>query len=300
MTLNIQEANINELIEDVYNFFKPEVEGKGMQILLKHTLPKKEAVIKTDGEKLYAILINLVKNAVKYSIKGLIEFGYDRKGETIEFYVKDTGIGIPIDRQEAIFERFIQADIADKMARQGAGLGLSISRAYIEMLGGKIWVESVEGIGSTFYFTIPYKNEKMELDIDVNPMSIAVEDTPIRKLKILIADDDEMSEMLISIDVKQFSSEILSVKTGKDAVLACFDNPDIDLVLMDILMPEMNGYEATRQIRKFNKDIVIIAQTAYALEGEKGKALAAGCNDYIAKPIKTAELKQMIINYFKK
>ena len=105
---------------------------------------------------MYAILTNLVKNAIKYTENGTIEFGCFKKGDFLEFYVKDTGIGIPKDRQEAIFERFIQADIADKMARQGAGLGLSISKAYVEMLGGKIWVESEEGIGSTFYFTLPY------------------------------------------------------------------------------------------------------------------------------------------------
>jgi signal transduction histidine kinase len=125
-------------------------------------LPAKEAFIKTDREKLYAILTNLVKNAIKYTNKGSIEFGYFKKVEMIEFYFKDTGIGIPKDRQEAIFERFIQADIADKQARQGAGLGLSITKAYIEMLGGKIWVESQDGIGSTFYFTLPYNAEPMK------------------------------------------------------------------------------------------------------------------------------------------
>ena len=124
-------------------------------------LPAAEAIIKTDSEKLYAILTNLVKNAIKYSDEGSIDFGYvlktDRLPFELEFYVKDTGIGIPKERKDAIFERFIQADITDEMARQGAGLGLSISKAYVEMLGGKIWVDSEEGSGSTFHFTLPYK-----------------------------------------------------------------------------------------------------------------------------------------------
>lgn len=304
MTENIQESNINEQIEYIYTFFKPEVEGKGIQFSFKNSLPFKEAILKTDREKVYAILTNLIKNAIKYSEKGSIEFGYilkkDNEPVEVEFYVKDTGIGIPVNRQKAIFERFIQADIADKMARQGAGLGLSISKAYIEMLGGKIWVESEVGIGSIFYFTLPYKSIKMEEKNAENEVLTPVEVTPVKKLKILIAEDDEPSERLISLAVHKFGREIISVKTGTKSVAACLNNPDIDLVLMDILMPEMDGYEATRQIRKFNKDVIIIAQTAYALEGDKEKAIAAGCNGYITKPIKSEELKQMMIKYLKK
>jgi signal transduction histidine kinase len=167
MKVNWQESNINEQIEYIYTFFKPEVEGKGMQISFRNSLPSKESVISTDREKLYAILKNLVKNAIKYSKIGSIEFGYSLRRAhdnlsislELEFFVKDTGIGIPKDRQDAIFERFIQADITDKNAYQGAGLGLSISKAYVEMLGGKIWVESEPEVGSCFYFTLPYKIE---------------------------------------------------------------------------------------------------------------------------------------------
>ena len=118
-------------------------------------MPAKEAIIKTDSEKIIAILTNLVKNAIKYSEKGSIEFGYNIKGNCFEFFVKDTGIGIAKDRQAAIFDRFVQADIADKQALQGADLGLAITKAYVEVLGGKLWVESEKGQGSIFYFTIP-------------------------------------------------------------------------------------------------------------------------------------------------
>jgi PAS domain S-box-containing protein len=162
MEVDINDTNINEKLEFIYNFFKPQVEEKGLQLLFKNTLPTKEATIRTDKEKVYSILTNLVKNAIIYSKEGAIDFGYIKKGETLEFYVKDSGLGIPKDRQSAIFERFIQADMTGKMARQGAGLGLSISKAYVEMLGGKIWVESEVGIGSTFYFTLPYNAEPEE------------------------------------------------------------------------------------------------------------------------------------------
>jgi len=156
--LDLEESNVNEQLEFIYSFFKPEVEAKGMTLAYHPTLPDEEAHVNTDREKLFAILTNLVKNAIKYSNKGPIVFGYLKKNGFLEFYVKDTGIGIPKNRQSAIFERFVQADIADKMARQGAGLGLAIAKAYVEMLGGKIWVESEEGRGSKFYFTIPYRN----------------------------------------------------------------------------------------------------------------------------------------------
>jgi len=300
MIVNNADANINEKIEFIYIFFKPQVEEKGMQFFFKNTLPTKEATIRTDSEKVYSILTNLVKNAIKYSKEGTIEFGYIKKDETLEFYVKDTGIGIPKDRQSAIFERFIQADIPDKMVRQGAGLGLSISKAYVEMLGGKIWVESEEGIGSTFYFTLPYNAEPDAEPEEKNVVPAQDEKNQIKDLKILIAEDDETSEMLISITVKKFSKEVIEARTGNEAVEVCRNNPDTDLILMDIQMPIMNGYEATRQIRQFNKDVVIIAQTAFGLSGDREKAIEAGCNDYIAKPINKDELLSLIQKYFKK
>jgi hypothetical protein len=315
MKLDISESNVNEQIEYIYTFFKPEVEAKEMKLSFRNSLTAKEAFIKTDREKLYAILTNLVKNAIKYTNEGSIEFGYERVVETrhalslprqtyLQFFVKDTGIGIPKDRQEAIFHRFIQADITDKMARQGAGLGLSISKAYVEMLGGQIWVESDpdsyrEGIGSTFYFTLPYNAELVKETID-GQTEPSGKTKMVRKLKILIAEDDEVSEMLIDSFIKMFGKEILKAKTGIEAVNVCRENPDLDLILMDIRMPEMGGYEATKQIRKFNESVVILAQTAFGLSGDREKAIEAGCNDYIAKPIKKDELLSLIQKYFKK
>jgi signal transduction histidine kinase len=298
MEFDIVETNINEQIEYIFTFFKPEAEAKGIKLYYTNPLPSREAIIKTDREKVYAILTNLVKNAIKYSHEGSIEFGYKNKGEVFEFYVKDTGIGIPKDRQEAIFERFIQADIFDKMAKQGAGLGLSISKAYVEMLGGKIWVESQEGKGSTFYFTLPYNAEPVKEIID-RKLEPSKKNDSIRKLKILVAEDDKVSEMLIDSFVKLFCKEILKARTGVEAVEACHANPDIDLILMDIRMPKLGGYEATQQIREFNKEVVIIAQTAHGLTGDREKAIESGCNDYISKPINKDELILLIQKYFK-
>ena len=299
MKLEIQDSNVNEQIQDIYTFFKPEVEAKGMILSFHTPLPTIEAILKTDREKVYAILTNLVKNAIKYSNTGIIEIGYNKRDSDLEFYVKDTGIGIPNDRHGAIFERFIQADIPGEWAQQGAGLGLSITKAYVEMLGGKIRVASQVGVGSTFYFTLPYNAVPINEPV-VQQIVPSENNDLIRKLKILIAEDDKVSEMLIDKTLKTFGKEIIKARTGVEAIEACKKNPDIDLVMMDIRMPDMGGYDATRQIRKFNKEVVIIAQTAHGLYGDREKAIEAGCNDYIAKPINKAELLLLIQKYFGK
>jgi PAS domain S-box-containing protein len=293
----VSETKLNEQTEFLYSFFKPEVDRKGIRLILHNGLPDKEAIVNTDREKLYAVLTNLIKNAIKFTAKGSIEFGYIRKRNVLEFYVKDTGFGIPRDRQQAIFERFIQADIADTMALQGAGLGLSISTAYVEMLGGEIRVESEEGKGAAFYFTIPYIPDSEPKALNNTNMQNE-EHRPMKKLKILIVEDDETSEMLISIAVRSISNEILKVCSADDAIKTCLANPDIDLILMDIKMAGMDGYEATRQIRQFNKEVYIIAQTAFGLAEERGKALDAGCNDYISKPLDIAQLRKLIQDKF--
>jgi signal transduction histidine kinase len=306
MEVNIKESKINEQIKYLYAFFRPEVERKGMRLFFVNALPDNEAIFKTDSEKLYGILTNLIKNAIKFSVRGSIDFGYDivreKNARFLLFHVKDTGIGIHKERLEAIFERFVQADIIDSKAFQGAGLGLSISRAYVEMLGGKIWVESEEGMGSAFYFTIPCNHEQMKKSVFGNDVFSSEPENQIdqgnRKPKVIIAEDDEISEKLISIEIGKYCREILKVKTGNEVVEICRNNGDIDLVLMDIKMPGLNGYEATRQIRQFNKDVIIIAQTANAFAGESEKAIEAGCNDYISKPIEKERLLALIRKHF--
>ena len=156
MNVNISKVNINKQTEYIKTVFKPEVEEKGIKLSIKNGLADKLSMVETDREKLYAILINLVKNAIKFTKSGNIEMGYKKRRDWLEFYVKDTGIGIPLEKQKSIFERFVQADSSDVKAFDGTGLGLSISKSYVEMLGGSIWVESIEGVGSTFYFRLPY------------------------------------------------------------------------------------------------------------------------------------------------
>ena len=300
--ITLKELNINEQLDYIYTFFKPQVEAKWMKLILPESLPAEKASTVTDREKLLAVLANLVKNAIKYSNEGTIELGckiLETQGQAfLQFYVRDTGIGIPKDRQNVIFERFMHADIEDIEARQGAGLGLTISKAYVEMLGGEIWVDSEEGKGSTFYFTIPYKKDHQNADKEKTDESgIIVQDKEI-SLKILIVEDDELSSKLMARFLNEVGKEILLAFNGKEAIDICRKHPDIDLIMMDVKMPGMDGEEATRQIRQFNKDVVIIAQTAKALIGDKQSMLDAGCNDYIAKPINKDHLHALIVKYF--
>lgn len=300
MKVNMHETNVVEQIDYIYTFFKPEAENKGIALLKKVDIAGSDKVIKTDREKVFAILTNLVKNAIKYTKEGTIEIGVSRENDLLKFYIRDTGIGIPDDRQEAVFERFIQADIADTQAYEGAGLGLAITKAYVQLLGGRIWVQSnqhPDSHGSVFYFTLPMQvkleNKDAEMvDADENLTTLA------RKLNIILAEDDPASQRLLTYFLKGISKQIIPAVTGTEAVALCRAHPEVDLVLMDVKMPELNGYEATKAIRAFNPEVIIIAQTAFGLSGDREKALAAGCNEYLPKPIDKKLLMSVIDRFF--
>ncbi|MDY0102704.1 MAG: ATP-binding protein [Lentimicrobium sp.] len=288
----ISNTNINEQVEYIYNFFKPEAKQKKLHLSIKKALPANKVFISTDREKLYAILTKLVKNAIKFTPAGFIEVGYEVKSKFVEFFVKDSGFGIPSEQKNNIFERFRQGDESLHRDYEGSGLGLAISKAYVEMLGGKIWVESEPGQGSTFRFTLPDLGEIEETEhLQTDEVQEII---PNQKLKIMVVDDDEDSRVLLSQMLRVFESQIIQVTSGLEAVLTCRYNPDIDLILMDIQMRGMDGLEATRQIREFNKEVIIIAQTALALNGDRELAIDAGCNDYISKPIRHTILKDLV------
>ena len=298
MEMLLSDTNIRDQFEFIDNFFKAEATAKGLDFKVNQVREGQNIVLRTDREKLYAVLTNLVKNAIKFTAQGSVEVGCVQKGSTVEFYVKDTGIGIAADRRQAVFERFVQADIEDKMAYQGAGLGLTISKKYVEMLGGSIWLESEVGVGTTFYFTLPSAASEEPAPLKASSAT----NQPVaenRLLKILVVEDDAVSAMLIKKVISSLSKELLFSTDGVDAVQKCRDNSDIDLILMDIRMPVMGGYEATQLIREFNKEVVIIAQTAFGLSGDREKAMEAGCNDYISKPINIEELKTKISSLFR-
>ena len=301
VNVTAKETDFNERIEELFYFFRAEAENKGLKIILEQLLPVEEKNISTDINKLDSILTNLIKNAIKYTLTGTIKIGCQSKGNFVEFYIKDTGIGIPVDRQEAIFERFMQADVADAKVFEGSGLGLAIAKSYVEMLGGKIWVESEEGLGSTFYFTLPLTDFAKGKPVVSNEIPVDKENNTVKSaagpLKIIIAEDDEYSFFLLKTILSEYGITQIHARNGEEAIMAVKNNPDIALILMDIKMPVLNGLEATQKIRQFNKTVPIIAQTAYAFSSDKKNAIEAGCNDYISKPILKEKLLAIIRKY---
>ncbi len=286
-------TNVNELLYSLFNFFELQSEQKGLQLYCNTSLPDEKAIIITDKNKLDSILTNLIRNAIKFTQKGSVEFGYKPKSRELEFYVSDTGGGIPADRISAVFERFVQGDIRITRPYEGSGLGLSITKAYVEMLGGSIHVESKEKEGSVFRFTIPWKPKEGEKSTKISEDKTR-RDNLLENSTILVVEDDDVSFIYLARVLERTGSQILRADSGQEAIKLCRTNSNIDIVLMDIKMPGMDGYEATGKIREFNKELIIIAQTANAFKDEHERALAAGCNDYIAKPYDPKALLEVL------
>ncbi|MCY1723126.1 PAS domain-containing protein [Prolixibacteraceae bacterium Z1-6] len=296
VTVSLAEVNVWDLLDFQYNFFKPEAERKGLKLFVEKDSLMNEHAVYTDEIKLNSILINLIKNAIKYSSKGSITIACKKTTSHIRFSVKDEGIGIPANRQIAIFDRFVQADIEDRRVHQGSGLGLTITKSYANMLGGEVWVESNEGKGSTFYATIAY-NPAIYPRLKSNTGSTEFNTERANLIRIIVAEDDDVSFILLHKILSDENCNLTRVNNGQELVDTLKQNSAFDLVLVDLKMPKMDGIMATKLIRSFNKVIPIIAQTAYALEGDREKALTAGCTEYITKPIVKATLLEIVKRY---
>lgn len=298
VTLNPDRVDVNKSLKDLTSFFLPEAGKKGVILSMEKLVPKENSIIVTDKHKFESILSNLIKNAIKYTSRGQIETGYDFKNDSIVFYIIDTGPGISESRQQAIFDRFVQADIEDKKAMGGSGLGLSIAKAYAEAMGGDLWLQKSDENGSEFRFRLPLGVMNAPIRISPDKEKEKSDKVP-QNLTILVVEDDAASyEYMVRILAGITTKEVLWARDGIEAVDMFKNNPHIDLILMDMLMPNMSGFEATKRIRELDKEVVIIAQTALAMTGDKEQILASGCNDYISKPVFLQGLKQMISKYF--
>lgn len=287
--LNETETNLNKMLRQLYEQFSLKVQQKQFSFSYKHSLADDDALIRTDSVKLLAILTNLIGNAMKFTQKGHVIFGYTKKENTLEFYVEDTGIGIPSGMHDEIFKRFRQVELTDDRQFGGSGLGLAISKAYVEMLGGKIWLTSILGKGSVFYFTIPY-NKGFLTDMPEIQNQSEIKMDIKGSTTIVIAEDEDLNFMLLDELLSAPNLTILRALNGLEAVELCKSNRQIDLVLMDIKMPIMNGYEATERILELRPTLPIIVQTAYSSEADRTKAFACGCSDFISKPINKDQL----------
>ena len=281
---------LNELIKELHGFFSTELEVMGKKVLelcYKVALDDASSIINTDRLKLRQVLVNLLSNALKFTDTGRIEFGYQlHQDQSLLFYVSDTGIGISHEKQKCIFERFVQAD--DSLSRHfgGSGLGLSICKGFVDLLGGKIWVDSSPNRGAKFYFTIPDVNQSGKtVDKPAASQGLKASDRNWEDKTILIVEDDHINYQLLEVVLKRTGVNLLHAVTGMDAVRFCEEQPNIDLVLMDVQLPEMNGFEAIKLIKQSQPDIPIIVQTANSMNEEKNRADEAGCQGFMTKPI---------------
>lgn len=288
MTVTKTDFSLHEFMQDIFLMFRSEANNRNLNIYYK--APDRRLEIKTDREKLKHVFSNLVSNAIKFTKQGHIEFGYIIENNNIEFFVKDTGIGIKKELHSAIFERFRQAEISDTRNYNGTGLGLSISKGLINLLGGEIRIESEPCRGTTFFFSIP--------GAIVNAAAKSViKDSVLSCNEILIAEDDEINFLFMQEVLEEMNYIPIHACNGLEAVRLLNENPSVKLVLMDIKMPVMDGYEATREIRNVNKNIPIIAQTAFSFTGTRSDLIKWGFDDSISKPIDKAKLETIIKKY---
>ncbi|MCX6281456.1 MAG: PAS domain S-box protein [Bacteroidetes bacterium] len=287
----IEEFSVFELFGTLKSSLIKELAKQSKEHISTAFLPQENAsgiLLRTDKIKLTLLMSNLLNNAVKFTDQGKIEYGFNIEGKDITFFVKDTGIGIPPDQTEVIFERFRQVDDTHTRRYGGIGLGLSICREISNLLQGELWVESVKNVGSAFYFKLP------DAVIDVDEPNIKVKETGLYKdlsgTTILVVEDEEDNYFFLKTILNKAKAKTLYAHNGQEAIDFCREHPEIDLVLMDIKMPVMSGDEATKIIKKSRKDLPVIAQTAYATSPEVKKYMQIGFDAYITKPIIKDEL----------
>jgi PAS domain S-box-containing protein len=295
LKLDVSEYYIENILSDVYNTYKSHVKNN-VKFICENINDDTKVLVKTDAYRIKQILTNLITNAIKFTEKGYIEFGYHIKNDKIEFFVKDTGLGIEEKNFKMIFERFRQVDDSPTRKFGGTGLGLNICSNLVKLLNGEIWLESKINEGSIFYFNVPfipsedYKNQIIKaIDTDYN----------WKNKKILVAEDVKPNFIFIQEVLKRTNAEIYWAIDGQETV-DMYKKIKPDIVLMDLQMPKLNGFEAREKIMKLNKKAVVIAQTAYAMLGDKTRCLDEGFNDYIPKPINKHLLLSKIDLHIKK
>lgn len=298
LSVALRDTNVNAIIQELYGTYsetRKRINKSHISLNLHEDLMRESLLIKTDPFRLKQILTNLIDNAFKFTEIGSIEFGYQlQKSENyIEFYVKDTGIGIPKSKFDEIFQRFSKLETDKTRLYRGTGLGLTITKNLVERLGGKIWLNSEINKGSIFYFNLPITSSIENYNQITNNLEPVSTDNWDGKT-ILIAEDEESNYKYLEMVLKNKGLNLLRAENGFEAIEICKGKTNIDLILMDIKMPGMNGLEATTQIKKLKPKIPIIIQTAHAMHNDEKISHEAGCDDYISKPIKKERLILLI------
>ncbi len=289
---------LNEFMNELYGVFKNKVNTQKIQFTLDNGLDSDKSNIITDRSKLYVIISNLIENAIKFTHEGHIKIGYQLVGNNITIFVEDTGVGIQDKNKEAIFIRFSQEekDISNKVG--GLGLGLSIATENAKLIKANISLESEKHKGSTFNVSLPYITPEADPNIqDHNVYFSYLKNN--KPLKVLIVEDEKINQFYFETVINKLidpNINIVHANNGEEAITQCKNNSDFDLVFMDIKMPIMDGYEATEKIKVLRPNLPVIALTAYSTDEDRKKAMVAGCNDFISKPIN----QNIIISLFDK
>ncbi|MCF6242464.1 MAG: PAS domain S-box protein [Bacteroidales bacterium] len=294
-----QKVCINHLLSEHLAVYNLSAQKKGVTLRFVKTLADTECTILTDRVKLNKIISNLLENAMKFTNKGFIEFGCRHENNEIVIYVKDTGIGIKPENQKKVFERFTQEEMGTSRNFGGLGLGLSIAKENVELLGGRISLTSEKGKGSTFFVHIPYTEANIHTKTKLTSVNENYFKRKDKNYTVLIVEDEEVNLLYLDAILRNYSlnMNVLHAKNGMEAIKICKKNKNIDLILMDIKMPVMDGLEATKRIKKFRSDIKIIAQTAYTGIEEKKQASMVGCDDFISKPIAPESINRIMKKY---
>lgn len=289
LEINRTSCNINKLLSDIYKSLSNDeraIKNAALKINFIQSQSDNRSVIITDPIRLEQVLWNLLDNALKFTERGAIEFGYRVDGTQVVFFVTDTGIGIEKANIEKVFGRFCKIVVNDNPALYGGtGLGLSLAKELITLLDGKIWVESQQGKGTSFYFTIPYVPVKSNFSGHFTKSFLANNNLKLKGKIILVVEDDFISYQLIETLLEKSEAKLIHVKNGEDAVEVAKLSANLDLILMDMQLPFLSGYEASIQIKAIMPHVPIIAQTAHAMNDDKVRCLEAGCDGYIPKPI---------------
>ena len=298
-TLNRENVNINTLLERIFREHRHLVGKESIDFKIELPPDNKEITVFTDRDKLYTILNNLVDNAIKFTSEGSITFGRTLEEGSISFYVTDTGIGIAPDNREVIFESFSQEDKRYSRQYGGLGVGLTIAKKYAELLGGKISFTSKKGKGSTFICSIPYNSgESLTEETGYKPDS-DVKDKVMAGKIVLIVEDEGINLLYLQALLKRYapSINILKAKNGREAVDTVLEKEKINLILMDLKMPVMDGFEALEKIKRIKPDLPVVAQSAYSSRDDIVHAKESGCADYITKPIQEKKLFEILDKY---
>jgi len=291
---NINDCELNKMLNGLFKTYsKTLIKNEKSDISLGISGSTSNAVIKADKIRLQQVFINLLDNAIKFTHSGNIDFGYIIEKTNVLFHVKDTGIGIKTKHQNIIFDRFHKVNDNNSQLYRGTGIGLFLAKKIVEANGGEIWVDSDYGSGSTFYFTLP-KTGYREIDDKLEKSVIPEKTYNLEGKNILIVEDQPSSQIFFKNLLTKSGVNVIQAWNGSEAVKLAKLHLDINLILMDIRLPTYSGYEAFEEIRKFNKHIPIIAQTAFGMKQDEKACLDIGFNDYISKPIKSTVLLQKI------